>query len=70
MRGFMQWCHEDSRKGKSGERRGFPLRLMCFGPLLVGRLYPGRVGRAIGVVLLKSEARAYGDLRQAQQRER
>jgi hypothetical protein len=31
---------------------------------------PGRVGRAIGVVLLKSEARAYGDLRHAQQRER
>jgi len=65
----VQWFHDDSRKGKSGERRGFPLRLTYFGPLLEGIL-PGRVGRAIGVALLKSEARAYGDLTHAQQRER
>jgi cold shock protein len=50
-----------SRNGKSGERRGFPLRLTVFWPAARGSLYPGRVGRAIGVVLLKSEARAYGD---------
>jgi len=65
----LQWFQDESLNGKFGERRGFPLRLTYSGPLLVGA-FPGRVGRAIGVVLLKSEARAYGDLRHAQQRER
>ena len=47
----------------------FPCGSLFFRPLLVG-VFPCRVGRAIGVALLKSEARAYGDLRYAQQRER